>query len=120
MFQIPTKTTQDYAKEALIAINAHAINFLENKKQNYMTGFLLVWQPQNCTPQDIFDLMGTNAVELFQKAGVEAQSILALDPTWKLPMPGDYEYPNYKINEDGSVIAGEKVVPVVPELTPTI
>lgn len=116
MFTIPEKTKEDYAKEVLTAINSHAINTLENKKINYQTAFNLVWNPANCTPQDVFDLMGTSAVELFQKAQIEIESIIALDPTYVPPMPT--EYPNYKINEDGTVTAGDKVEPVIEPITP--
>ncbi len=111
MFNIPTKTPQDYAREALTSINSHAVNCLENKKANYQTAFNLVWKPANCTPQDIFDLMGTQAIELFLKAQIEAQSIIALDPTWVPPMPADVGYPNYAINADGTVTAGDYVDP---------
>ena len=112
MFNIPQKTPADYAKEVLTAINDHAVNVLANKKQNYQTVFNLVWKPENCTPQNIFDLMGTQAIELFQKAQIEIESIIALDSTYVPPMPADYGYPNYKINSDGTVTSGEYVEPI--------
>ena len=111
MFTIPEKTKEDFINDALIQINKHAIDCLENKKINYQIAFNLVWQPINCKPQDIFDLMGTQAVELFQKAEIEITSILALDPTYTPPMPADVGYPDYRINKDGTVDAGDYVDP---------
>lgn len=103
MFTVPTKSAQDVAIEQVAAINAHATASAQNAAHNYQVAFDLVWNNPSSTPQDIFDVLGNEAVQLFLQARACIAYLQAVIPGYQEPVP-PYQY---TLNEDGTVTCGE-------------
>lgn len=99
MFTTPQKTAEQIADEQIVAINAHADASLENFKINYQTSFDLVWKNPNSTPQEIFNRLGCQAVQLFLRARAVVSCLKEIDPSYVDPVPPV----EYTINDNGTV-----------------
>jgi len=104
------KTTENASRSEIINREVSNIiqensSTLEMIKDKCTNAFALVWNNPHVTPQEVSTKFGHDAYKLFEVAGLTIQYILALDPTWTPPTP-PYEY---TINEDGTVLVGEKI-----------
>lgn len=69
--------------------------------------FDIVWHTKGKSPQEVCDLLGTEAVKAFELHAKMQELIYALDPTW-VPLVPPHEYVK---NADGTVTIGAKVTP---------
>ena len=117
MFTNPEITQEEKTKSQVIELNA-----MVNRTVGICTSltekmFNLFWKNPNCTPMQMSEMYGTEAVALFVKLATWQAVLQQINPDYvPLVVPAGYEY---VINEDGSVtITAVEVEPVVePEVT---
>jgi len=105
MFIQLKKTQEELAKEAVISFSKESQDVLDNYKYNYQRLFSMIWN-SSVHPQDFFDVLGSQAVTIFQTAQEVVTHIMKLDPTYEA-LSAPYEF---EINNDGTVTVGEKII----------
>jgi hypothetical protein len=105
MFITIEKTKEELAKEAVSVFSKESQDVLDNYKYNYQRLFSMIWNT-SVHPQDFFDVLGSQAVSIFQTAQEVVTHIMKLDPSYT-PPSAPYEF---NINEDGTVTIGEKII----------
>lgn len=93
-----TLETSNAQQEAINLSTKNRVAFDSLKKQ-YVDSFNCLWSNQNATPQEILDVYGVNAKQLFVVSRATALFIKSLDPSWTPPtLPKEFT-----INDDGTV-----------------
>ena len=105
MFITIEKTKEELAKEAVNAFSNESQDVLDNYKNNYKNLFSMIWNT-SVHPQDFFDILGNQAVTIFQTAQEVVMHIMKLDPNY-IPPAAPYKF---EINRDGTVTIGEKII----------
>ena len=105
MFITIEKTTEELAKEAVNSFSAESQAVLDNYKNNYQRLFDMIWTT-SVHPQDFFDVLGSQAVTIFQTAQKVVMHIMDLEPTY-VPPSAPYEF---TIENDGTVTVGDKII----------
>lgn len=84
IFDILHLTPAQKAGENIINLGLKAVKATADA---YKRGYDLIWSaPNNLTPQEVIDGMGTKALEFFTSAEIIKNSLIALDPRL-LPEP---------------------------------
>jgi len=99
MFIITEKTRADKILDRARSISNSSdvdINFLIN---SYKNKFNMIWNPIDYTTQEILDVFGTKAKDLFTVSYLTTQYIKSIKPDYVIPQPTK----DFTINEDGSV-----------------
>ena len=99
MYTLINKTEPDYKVEGLKYLSTFATATVESYKRSYQASFDMLWNKTKYSAQDIFDLLGTDAAQLFVTANKVINHIRDLDPSYEPPMPTA----TYTINDDGTV-----------------
>lgn len=88
---LPLQEAQNLSTKNMIA--------LDMLKRNYEDAFNCLWHNPNATPQEILDVYGSNAAQLFLVSRDTALFIKSVDPTYEPPvLPKEFT-----INPDGTV-----------------
>jgi len=87
---------------------------LEAHISAYTVSFNDFWNNPTVSPQEQCDALGTGALAFFQISSITQDYIKALKPDWVAPVV-PYEF---TINEDGSVVIGDKIEVEVEEESP--
>jgi hypothetical protein len=87
------------AEQEAINLSTKSKVGLDMLKSNYEDSFMTLWANPNATPQEILDLYGTNASQLFVVSRATAMFIKSVDPSWTPPVSPK----EFTINEDGTV-----------------
>jgi hypothetical protein len=105
------KTTEEIAKDSAIQITNDAEKSVNDTDYKHEQMFKSFWYPTNCTTQDICNVLGNQAYKIF-KDSYETQLYLAkVKPNYVQLVPPR----EYTINENGSVLIGDWIVPEVVE-----
>ena len=104
--QGPTElTTEEKQNLTKKQIEKDAYDAYETLIKTYETIYKRVWQNHlGLTPQEVFDSLGTQGVELFQLSALLVQTVNTAQPGTIIPAQ-PYEY---TINPDGTVTIGKR------------
>lgn len=100
----------NYLKRRVRAASDTIPNSLDRLKQTYITGMSLIWSAEgDVGPDEVLEMLGTDASQLFIKGNRLLTFIMEEDPDWIPPLPTR----EFTINPDGSVTLAP-----VPQPTP--
>ena len=102
LIQEPRQAQLPTVLDQIKSENSHCLSVM---KDTAIVVFQLLWHSSEKTPQQVCDMMGTDAAKGFQAHGKLQELIYLIDPTWLPLMPPC----SYVANHDGTVTIGEAV-----------
>jgi hypothetical protein len=96
----PQPEPQPTALDRIVDENTHC---LEVMKETARVVFHLLWHSTDKTPQEVCDMMGTDAAKGFEAHAKLQELIYLIDPTWVPLVPPV----GYSLQQDGSVLIGQ-------------
>ncbi len=96
IFEVPQTNNAHQEAVNLSTKNRVALDTL---KKNYEESFMTLWANTNATAQEILNVYGTGASQLFTVSRATAMFIKSLDPSWNPPVSPK----EFTLNEDGTV-----------------
>jgi len=101
IFPDPTPTPEEVAKEQVVELNTMANRIVELNKSFIEKMMNQFWNNSKSTPQEMSDIYGPLAYQLFVKLDILEKAIKAVDDSYEIPtVPEKY---SYTINPDGTV-----------------
>lgn len=108
-------------REQIIARNVNAINDAASRlfaiyRDGYTNLYWMLWNNPQCTPTEILEALGTDAIALFIASAKASAHLKDINPDFT-PPETDW---TFVINPDGSVTPTAPVPPVLPEPIPPV
>jgi hypothetical protein len=98
----PQPEPQPTALDRIVNENTHCLSVM---KDTAKVVFQLLWHSRDKTPQQVCDMMGTDAAKGFLSHAKLQELIYLIDPTWVPLVPPV----GYTVNQNGTVTIGELV-----------